>query len=361
MCPFRNPAACLLMAKHLWWHLGSRLTLQPSATLPTSLLTVLKTGEKYQRVDVVFDRYHDESIKTGTRKKRKQRHRPVHREIVNESVPLPADWSSFMALEENKADVARLLSNHLIEHSLEYEPVVVESGGFAEATTVKSSDPELEISSLSADHEEADTRLILHCIQAPMDTIVVSAPTVYGQRVTQTCFFFFWHIMIESDVPISTWKLGHQRIQSIFQYMTFASYYLMIKWTHSSPSMPSLAVIVCLSSADMERKQPGKCSSNIKTILLALGRALSQKILWIRQRNSSVRCMVCPRLIHATKQEWSCFAKVGHKRLCLQPQMRWSFISCVHTIKRQSGTKLTCHILIFLQWMKWDGCTRKVS
>ncbi|KAK5894619.1 hypothetical protein CesoFtcFv8_011293 [Champsocephalus esox] len=73
--------------------------------------TVLKMGEKYQRVDVVFDRYRDKSIKTGTRRKRKQRHRPVRREIVNDSVPLPADWSSFMALEENKADLARILSN----------------------------------------------------------------------------------------------------------------------------------------------------------------------------------------------------------------------------------------------------------
>ena len=90
--------------------------------------TVLKMGAKYQRVDVVFDRYHDESIKT-------------------ESVPLPADWSSFMALEENKADLAQLLSNHLIEHSPDDEVVVVVSGGVAEATTVKSSDPNLEVSS----------------------------------------------------------------------------------------------------------------------------------------------------------------------------------------------------------------------
>ncbi len=80
-----------------------------------------------------------------------------------------------MALEENKADLAHLLSNHLIEHSPEDEPVVVVSGGFAEATTVKPSHPDLEVSSLSADHEEAYTRLILHCIQAPMDTIVMSA------------------------------------------------------------------------------------------------------------------------------------------------------------------------------------------
>ncbi|KAF3840327.1 hypothetical protein F7725_019044 [Dissostichus mawsoni] len=65
-----------------------------------------------QRVDVVFDRYHDESIKTGTRRN------------VN-SVTDQYALASFMALEENKADLARLLSNHLIEHSPEDEPCPV--------------------------------------------------------------------------------------------------------------------------------------------------------------------------------------------------------------------------------------------
>ena len=100
--------------------------------------TVFKMGANYQRIDVVFDRYQDESIKAGTRTKRKQRHRPVRRQIENNSsVPLPSDWSSFMALEGNKADLALPLSNHLIERSPTEHPVVVVAGGFAEATTVK--------------------------------------------------------------------------------------------------------------------------------------------------------------------------------------------------------------------------------
>ena len=52
--------------------------------------------------------------------------------------------------------------------------MVVVAGGFGEATTVKSSDPDLEVSSLRANHEEADTRLILHCIHPHMETIVVA-------------------------------------------------------------------------------------------------------------------------------------------------------------------------------------------
>ena len=50
---------------------------------------------------------------------------------------------------------------------------------FAEATTVKSSDSDLEVSSLRANHEEADTRLILHCIRAHMETIVVAVRDTY--------------------------------------------------------------------------------------------------------------------------------------------------------------------------------------
>ena len=34
--------------------------------------TVFKMGAKYQRIDVVFDRYHDESIKAGTIKDQTQ-------------------------------------------------------------------------------------------------------------------------------------------------------------------------------------------------------------------------------------------------------------------------------------------------
>ena len=66
-----------------------------------------------------------------------------------------------MALEDNKAHLALLLSNYLIDHSPSDQTMVV-AGGFSEATIVNSSDPALDLSMLEADHEEADTRLILH-------------------------------------------------------------------------------------------------------------------------------------------------------------------------------------------------------
>ena len=97
---------------------------------------------------------------------------PVRRQIERESLPLPPEWSNFMALEDNKADLALLLSNDLIDHSPSDQTMVV-AGGFSEATIVKSSIPTLDLSTLEADHEEADARLIVHCIHAHMESMVV--------------------------------------------------------------------------------------------------------------------------------------------------------------------------------------------
>jgi len=52
---------------------------------------------------------------------------------------------------------------------------LVVAGGFKEITDLKSSDPGMDTSLLQAAHEEADTRLILHCIHTNGETVVVSA------------------------------------------------------------------------------------------------------------------------------------------------------------------------------------------
>ena len=45
--------------------------------------------------------------------------------------------------------------------------------GFSEAKIVTSSDPTQDMSMLEADHEEADTRLMLHCIHAYVESMLV--------------------------------------------------------------------------------------------------------------------------------------------------------------------------------------------
>ena len=135
---------------------------------------VLHSGESFSRIDVLFDRYYDVSIKAGARKKRSQGSRPIRRLIENRDVPLPSRWDNFLAHPDNKADLARFLSQQLILSSPSNKIVVV-AGGFSDEEMVESSTPVVQTEKLQAKHEEADTRVILHCVESQASTVVVAA------------------------------------------------------------------------------------------------------------------------------------------------------------------------------------------
>lgn len=135
---------------------------------------VHQASSRYQQVHVIFDRYQEDSIKSGTRKRRTKSARPIRRVIEDRSVPLPHSWSNFLALPENKSDLARFLSEHIIVNAPQGK-VVVAAGGFEDERDVRSSEMAIDLSPLKAAHEEADTRLILHCVHTNCDNIVVSA------------------------------------------------------------------------------------------------------------------------------------------------------------------------------------------
>ena len=140
----------------------------------TFVTSVLQTGSRYQRVDVVFDRYRDASIKSKTRIRRTKTARPIRRVIENRDVPLPKSWSNFIALPENKADLARSLSEALIANAPPQKEIVV-AGGFEDELKVQSSVGSTDVANLRATHEEADTRLVLHALQSSCRTVVVYA------------------------------------------------------------------------------------------------------------------------------------------------------------------------------------------
>ena len=73
-------------------------------------------GEHKMRIDVVFDRHiGDESIKTATRSKRVGTRKPIRKTIDGTDNPRFQVWSSFIVLEENKADLARFLSGEIMQ------------------------------------------------------------------------------------------------------------------------------------------------------------------------------------------------------------------------------------------------------
>ena len=135
---------------------------------------IFRQGQAYSRIDVTFDRYRDISIKVGTRTKRTKKSRPVRRLIEDRDVPLPNKWPDFLASTENKTELAQFLSNALIA-AAPPEKVVVVGGGFASETEVQSSDPAMDTTLLESNHEEADSRMILHCLQTDAPNIVVVA------------------------------------------------------------------------------------------------------------------------------------------------------------------------------------------
>ncbi|MES9881882.1 MAG: hypothetical protein ABW185_13470, partial [Sedimenticola sp.] len=136
--------------------------------------SVFQSGTEYSRIDVVFDRYYEHSTKSGTRLKRKKAVKAIRRIIGSRDVPLPQDWHGFLSHAENKADLARFLSEELETRSHANKTVVV-AGGFVDETRVVCNDAAVDITQLQGCHEEADTRIVLHCINSATETIVVSA------------------------------------------------------------------------------------------------------------------------------------------------------------------------------------------
>ena len=117
------------------------------------------------RVDVVFDRYNSVSIKNACRSRRVCS-KPIRRIIYNRSVPLPTKWNNFISLSENKADLARFLSEELqnkAKTGLCQNELIV-SGGFRDCVHAESN--KRNIDTLRANHEEADTRIVLHAHEA---------------------------------------------------------------------------------------------------------------------------------------------------------------------------------------------------
>ncbi len=98
--------------------------------------TVLKAGSKYHIIDVVFDRYRDETIKGTTRTRRSKTARPIRRLVEGRAVPLLKNWSNFLSLADNKADLAHFLSEEFCSQAPVDKEIVV-AGGFRDELEVQ--------------------------------------------------------------------------------------------------------------------------------------------------------------------------------------------------------------------------------
>lgn len=131
----------------------------------------------------MFDRHEESSIKAGTRERRTRTTRPIRRVIGNRNVPVPNSWSNFLALPENKADLARFLSEHLIANPPQ-DKVIVVAGGFTDGKEAQSSNQVVDPSVFCAEHEEADVLLLLvaHSPNIPPANVWMMAGTATRRK-----------------------------------------------------------------------------------------------------------------------------------------------------------------------------------
>lgn len=125
-------------------------------------------SDSCRRVDVLFDRYVKNSIKGGTRDKRKEKKSTGIRRNVDNRDQRIGNWERFIILEDNKASLAHFPSTEISEsYSAPPGRELVINGGFKDTLKVWSSDTSRhDIRELASDHEEADTRIILHARDA---------------------------------------------------------------------------------------------------------------------------------------------------------------------------------------------------
>ena len=71
-------------------------------------------------------------------------HALIRRVIEDGTVPLPRSRSTFLALDENKADLASFLSEKLLAGA-PVNKIIIVSGGFQDEDTVKCSRPNIDV------------------------------------------------------------------------------------------------------------------------------------------------------------------------------------------------------------------------
>ena len=123
-------------------------------------------NDSTKRIDAVWDRYPEKSLKNQTRTKRlgtvKER-----RIKASNNVPIPKgkEWQNYLKVSENKEDLFKYLSDELVNktHSSSYNLLSTKG------EVVLSNKP-IDLSRVStSDHEEADSRMILHLFDAAID------------------------------------------------------------------------------------------------------------------------------------------------------------------------------------------------
>ena len=120
---------------------------------------VVNQLQSSKRVDIVWDVYQKDILKKATRQKRGS----GLRRRVEASSKIPGNWNAFLRVDENKTELFRFLAKQVERTELDQGKELFSTFG----DSVLSSASREDLSSTSpCSHEEADTRLLLHVLDA---------------------------------------------------------------------------------------------------------------------------------------------------------------------------------------------------
>jgi len=115
-----------------------------------------------KRLDIVWDEYIHDSLKSMTRSKRGK----GVRRRVEPNNRIPGNWNAFLRVDENKAELFRFLAELSIGLQVGGKQVISTRG---QGVVCNSDMSDIDILNLSpCSHEEADTRILLHAAECAM-------------------------------------------------------------------------------------------------------------------------------------------------------------------------------------------------
>ena len=156
--------------------------------------------KKMQRVDVVFDVYRQNSLKSQTREKRGV----GTRTRVTATTKIPTNWQEFLRVDYNKTELFHFLTDLCLADWIPPGKIVVMTCGDG----VRTYGSDINVNDIvPCNHEEADTRIMLHCWHAAscgMDKI--SIRTVDTDVVVLAVSFFSYFSSTELWVHFGVGK-----------------------------------------------------------------------------------------------------------------------------------------------------------
>eukprot|EP00112_Aurelia_sp_Birch-Aquarium-sp1_P011752 Seg2473.2 transcript_id=Seg2473.2/GoldUCD/mRNA.D3Y31 product="hypothetical protein" protein_id=Seg2473.2/GoldUCD/D3Y31 len=139
---------------------GSATTFGQYAQLFAECILKELRSDTLRRIDVVFDRYFPNSLKSDTREKRGT----GTRISVKASTPICNNWRQFLRVDEKKEELFSLLAKQLEDSNVAGKIIVATSAEDVRCSSI------LNTESLSpSNQEEADTRIFLHAKHAAVN------------------------------------------------------------------------------------------------------------------------------------------------------------------------------------------------